>query len=398
MLHRLAEYGVTQWQRWFPERQIYLRSQGQVRYLTLKPAVQCSLAVGVFAALCWSTVASVHLVLRDEILTARDQQITDIRKAYTGLTVDFAHIQQRFLTRTLELEAKHRQLEQLIARKQALSEDIDLPQQQAATDATAQPLPTVAMVEPAPLQSANPAGTVSAESFSRTVQALEVRLSELNGSQYNLIDAFSRDADTVIGTLEELIGQTGLDVDRVLAQLGDTSTPAGGPLITSVKTIGDQSGLSHLSARVGRLALLREALYSLPLIEPVENYYVSSNYGNRRDPLTRRRAFHSGLDMVAPLNDPVLASAPGTIISAGRNGPYGKMVEIDHGHGIKSRYGHLRTIEVEKGDNVAVRQQIGRVGSTGRSTGPHLHFEVWFDGKTRNPRKFLKAGENVFQR
>ena len=329
------------------------------------------------------------------MLTDRDQQITDIRKAYTGLNVELAHIQQRFLATTLELEAKHRHLEQLIARKQALTQNIGSSPANTSADAAASGNSDTAKAEVS--EYAQLSGDVSSsEAFGRTVQALEERLSHVRSDQRHLVSAFSKDADSAIGTLEDLIGQTGLDVERVLAQLGNTEPPAGGPLITAGAI--EASEFSHISEQIKRLALLRKALYSLPLVEPVDNYYVSSNYGYRRDPITRRRAFHGGLDMVAPISDPVLASAPGVVISAGRNGPYGKMIELDHGHGIKSRYGHLEKINVSKGDTVVARQPIGKVGNTGRSTGPHLHFEVWFDGKARNPRKFLKAGENVFER
>ena len=86
------------------------------------------------------------------------------------------------------------------------------------------------------------------------------------------------------------------------------------------------------------------------------------------------------------------------IIFAGYNGPYGNMVEIDHGNGVKSRYGHMSRLAVSKGQKVGLRDVIGYVGNTGRSGTAHLHFEVWFDGKPRNPLNFLKAGENVFQR
>jgi len=107
---------------------------------------------------------------------------------------------------------------------------------------------------------------------------------------------------------------------------------------------------------------------------------------------------HAGLDLAGVRRTPVVATAPGVVTYARRKGPYGKMIEIDHGQGLKTRYGHLHKILVKKGDKVGFRQKIGQMGSTGRTTGPHVHYEVWVDGKPRNPAKFLKAGQYVFRK
>ncbi len=94
---------------------------------------------------------------------------------------------------------------------------------------------------------------------------------------------------------------------------------------------------------------------------------------------------------------PIYSPGPGTVIFAGRNGAYGNMVEIDHGLGLTTRYAHMHAISVERGQDVSMGDGIGLVGSTGRSTGPHLHYEVRFNGQPRNPWNFLKAGEHVFE-
>ncbi len=117
----------------------------------------------------------------------------------------------------------------------------------------------------------------------------------------------------------------------------------------------------------------------------------------RIDPFTGRPTFHSGLDMAAFERAPVVATSPGTVVYAGTRSGYGYTVEIDHGHGFKTRYAHLRDIQVERGAQVAIGQRIGSMGSTGRSTATHLHYEVWFRGRAVDPVNFLRAGRHVHE-
>ena len=121
----------------------------------------------------------------------------------------------------------------------------------------------------------------------------------------------------------------------------------------------------------------------------------SSGFGARVDPFTGRYAFHPGIDFAGPWGTAVHATAAGTVIFAGNRGGYGNMVEIDHGMGLHTRYGHLSAISVRVGMKVEKDASIGRVGSTGRSTGPHVHYEVWYDDVVRNPRNFIEAGHHV---
>jgi murein DD-endopeptidase MepM/ murein hydrolase activator NlpD len=129
--------------------------------------------------------------------------------------------------------------------------------------------------------------------------------------------------------------------------------------------------------------------YRKPVIGEVE---FTSGFGVRSDPFLGRPAMHTGLDFRAATGDPVRATANGKVASSGWAGGYGRMVEIDHGNGLSTRYGHLSEINVKVGDSVRIGQVIGTVGSTGRSTGPHLHYETRIDGEAVDPQKFLRAG------
>ena len=141
-----------------------------------------------------------------------------------------------------------------------------------------------------------------------------------------------------------------------------------------------------------RLSALQKLASSLPLAAPLDRFEVTSLFGKRRDPFRKGWAFHSGLDLGAPRGSKVLATAPGTVLAAGPTGPYGNMVEIDHGMGVVTRYGHMKSVAVAVGDHVGFRQEIGVIGNTGRSTSRHLHYEILVDGAPHDPGRVLDAG------
>lgn len=200
-----------------------------------------------------------------------------------------------------------------------------------------------------------------------------------------------------IDEAEQILAMTGLNVDDLLAQIGMPSG-LGGPLELADS---DEPSLGNtvyaLHAQVGRWEAIRQALRCIPLISPVDFYHVASGYGKRRDPFTNQLAMHRGIDLAGWPGSPVWAAAPGTVTRAGRWGRYGLMVEIDHGCGIKTRYGHLKKVLVKRGQTIGHREKVGLLGSTGRSTGPHVHYEVHYNNKHLDPSKFIKAGYHVFK-
>ena len=200
-----------------------------------------------------------------------------------------------------------------------------------------------------------------------------------------------------VEALQDLFLETGIDVERLVARAASGPAPAqGGPLqVAGPDEIVASATLStgnSISGNIHRLAVLQRIARTVPLASPLDQFYVTSPYGKRRDPFTNTWAYHAGLDLGAPRNSKVLATAPGRVVVAGPSGPYGQMVEIDHGLGILTRYGHLQSIHVAVGDEVEFRQELGVVGNTGRSTSRHLHYEIRIDDRVFDPAKFLNAG------
>ncbi len=152
-----------------------------------------------------------------------------------------------------------------------------------------------------------------------------------------------------------------------------------------------QAKVQDLSQAWNKLSQLGQATASIPSRMPVSNFSYTSGFGGRYDPFNGGAAFHPGVDMAGPTGEPIAAAATGTVVRAGWFGGYGNCIEIDHGHGLATRYGHLSRIMVRIGDHIGAGDQIGRMGSTGRSTGSHLHFEVRVDGHAVDPMPYLRA-------
>ncbi len=181
--------------------------------------------------------------------------------------------------------------------------------------------------------------------------------------------------------VERVLASTGLR--RLLKKLGG-SEAEGGPFVPPPK-----GGELPDAISPQQLLALRDLAKILPTSLPLPDYRLTSLFGIRRDPFNRRAAFHTGIDLAAPYMTPVYATAPGTVAYVGWRGGYGKVVEIDLGVGITTRYAHLHRYTVLAGQRIAAQAQIGFVGSTGRSTGPHLHYAVLVNGKPQDPEKFI---------
>ncbi len=233
------------------------------------------------------------------------------------------------------------------------------------------------------------------DALSGRVRALEDELTAMRASQERLVENLFERSKKGVADLERVVAMTGLDIDRMIGTKG-----RGGPS-TEVKYTDDETlneRVSDLRRRLERWQSLQSAVKNLPLIAPLAEYRITSGHGGRRDPFTGRWTSHNGIDMTQPAGTPILATGPGTIAFTGWYGGYGWMVEVDHGMGVRTRYAHMQSIAAEKGQKVEVGMKLGLVGSSGRSSGPHLHYEILIDGKAVDPTNFLTAGRYVLKR
>ena len=203
-------------------------------------------------------------------------------------------------------------------------------------------------------------------------------------------DGFSSKAKRMRSVLTEL----GVDPGKPLP-----TDATGGPFVP-VRPVPDlqtfEKRLQRISIARAHVERLNRTMQTVPVRQPLPGELdQSSGYGVRIDPFFRRPAMHTGLDFRGDSGDPVKATASGTVSHAGWQGGYGKLVEIDHGNGLATRYGHLSEIGVRVGQYIKIGQVVGKIGSTGRSTGPHLHYETRVEGDPVDPQKFLRAGAKL---
>ena len=219
------------------------------------------------------------------------------------------------------------------------------------------------------------------------------------------LDRVDRRETAVLTQLQARYEGKARKMRSVLAQLGlklDANPPPaiGGPFVPVALPSESQSferALTRVNIARAYADKLSATLVSVPVREPVTGEIdFSSPFGVRVDPFLHVPAMHTGIDFRGSYGEPAHATAAGTVTSAGWSGGYGQMVEIDHGNGLATRYGHLSEIDVRVGQSIRIGQVVGRIGSTGRSTGPHLHYETRVDGEAVDPQKFLRAGATLF--
>ncbi len=226
------------------------------------------------------------------------------------------------------------------------------------------------------------------------------QLANLEARQIAFAHQLTRAANKRTAAAEAAIRKFGLNPDKLaMASIQYTAKNTGGPLIPFFENGKDglHPTLERLNNALQRMDVLEQTLLTIPSAMPANVMMMSSSYGYRRDPITGGGAMHSGIDFKGPHGQPILAAARGDVTHAGWKSGYGKTVEITHGNGLMTRYAHLSRINVSTGQKVTQGLQVGAMGSTGRSTGTHLHFEVRLNGRAINPRPFLETNRDVLK-
>jgi murein DD-endopeptidase MepM/ murein hydrolase activator NlpD len=465
----------------FPERQIYIRSDGRVQFFTFGPTLQATLAGLTLIFLGWVAFATVNVIFKDRIIAAKDHRYQQMQSAYENRVADLqlsydelngalVAAEDRFKATADELQLKQNTIVNFLSHKQQVDATLsglanatvrthvdgvshpgaylggptdginssvslsDLPSTpRVSLPAGVSELPVMPLpVSPQPrtakptkaslLDFGDAVGRLTGLLFGTATPA--PRLSSAQYIQHPALRVLAEQTDRIarLGSTETAVmSQTQGEVAQGVSELqtvirraginpndytrGFESTHGmGGPDIplqnVQVEGIADKSfstAFLRASVVLGQLDTLLSAMHHLPLAMPVSGsqFERTSGFGARVDPFTGQYAFHSGVDFAGPWGSVIQSTAPGRVIYAGQRGGYGNMVEIDHGFGIHTRYGHLSKILVQLGANVAAGAPIGKLGSTGRSTGPHVHYEVWYNDVVRNPSTFIEAGRHV---
>jgi murein DD-endopeptidase MepM/ murein hydrolase activator NlpD len=364
----------------FPERHLYVRSGGAMRAYVLSPNKQMIAAGGIAAAALWMGVCTAAMLVNALSATKADREIARTQAKYERWIADR---QARLNSAVAQLNAAGGNTQQLAAAVEKRHAALAM----LLTGMKGAPGVSQALA-PAVRLTSQPATSVG-------------RIEMVQLSQDQLLDAADTYAKTRADRLRLAFRLAGLTPSAYLPKGG----ALGGPLIETRDPRALAAVLDvqpDFAERVQRAATdiseadaLSRAAEKLPFARPTADREESSSYGVRVDPFTRRPAFHSGLDFPGGRMSPVAATGPGVVAFTGVRSGYGNTVEVDHGGGLKTRYGHLAAIAVHVGERVTIGQRLGGMGSTGRSTGTHLHYEVWLNGRPMNPERYLKAGAFV---
>lgn len=368
----------------FPERHLYVRSGGEMKGYVLTPKSQMMLAAGVSAAALWMGVCSAAMLVNMMSASSTDREIARTQAKYERWIADR---QARLNSAVAQLNAGGGGNVGLAAdmQKRHAALAMLLTDMKGAPGAAAALTPVISRA--------------LASNDKTPAQIVET----VRASQDQLLDAADTFAKSRADRLRLAFRLAGLTPASYLPRDG----ALGGPLIESKdpralaavldvdESFADR--IQHAASDMSEAKALEEAAHDLPFAKPTTDAERSSSFGVRVDPFTGHPAFHSGQDISGSRMEAIHATAPGVVSFTGVRSGYGNTVEVDHGRGLKTRYAHLAAIAVTVGQQVAVGQRLGGMGSTGRSTGTHLHYEVWLNGRAMNPDRFLKAGDYVQQ-
>ncbi|PZN95192.1 MAG: peptidase M23 [Alphaproteobacteria bacterium] len=340
----------------------------------------------------WLGIATSAMVSSngDAALAAKQVELARMQNQLQAMKSETAALKGDVAARAEALEARQKFLAALLTGKRDMAKLAGmLPRQVADADRFATVNDLVAPTIRGKRGKAVAAPIVQTASLTEPFRALE-------SQQLAFVDKATGAAEAKLRDTQALIRRLGLDPSRFVQSSdwnGNAQGAMGGPYIPV--SADAEPRFKDLFLSWKKLSVLQAAVGSIPAYMPVKDYRYTSGFGVRFDPFNGGSAMHAGLDMAGAMGEPIYASANGTVLQAGRSGGYGNLVELSHGKGIDTRYGHLSKILVRPGEHVRQGQIIGRMGSTGRSTGTHLHYEVRIDGRAVNARPFLDASAFV---
>jgi murein DD-endopeptidase MepM/ murein hydrolase activator NlpD len=360
---------------WFIDREFFMRANGQVRFLKLSAQLQRRVVGTVASVVGLWLVVTLGMAINQLSVTAQRVALSEQEAKVESAEERVANYRGSIDEVAKDLERRQKMLESLS--DQYLG---DVPEADPQAPAKAKPAAEDQTVK-----------TISA------VVPEAAGLARVEVRQIQFAEKMTKVALARTSKAEAAIRQFGLNPDVLARQARSAQGGVFEPFFGSAKKDVRDPRFLKLAASLSRMDAMERALAAIPTSMPAAAVMMSSGFGFRSDPFTGGGAMHAGVDFKGPVGTPILSAAEGRVTFAGFNGGYGKTVEITHANGLLTRYAHLSGVHVTRGQMVHRGLQIGRMGSTGRSTGSHLHFEVRLNGRAINPRKFLEANPDVLK-
>lgn len=406
----------------------------EIRHFTLRPWVAGLVGSALAAIAVGYLLATSYLVLRDDLIGATTARQARLQQGYEDRISALRGQVDRITSRQLlDQQLMETKVTELIERQAELSERgsrigtileraenaVGSPLPDAGPVPAAKPdrraeitggIDTIAGYSRASLdttaarpfsfwttRSETPAVETRANASDKLFAHINQSLKDIESSQINRISKLADNAQRNADAISDALEAAGLPVERDIGKDDAEKSDVGGPLIPLDSPTMFESKVKDLDEALDTLDQLKNEARRLPLANPAPGHVVTSPFGVRTDPIIGTAALHSGIDFRAPVGMAARTTAAGVVVKAGWNGGYGRMVEVDHGQGYATRYGHLNEILVKVGDRVDAGDIVGKTGSSGRSTGPHLHYEVRHNGEAVNPLRFLRVGKRIAQ-
>ncbi len=432
--------------RWFKPRDLLIREQDKIAFCSLSAGKQW----GIFLIFCvvavWGVFTSFYFFRYSAVSAAKDTELNKVQTEYDNLQGEMLAFADHLKQVVSQIDDNRREIETLQQEITAASADtvkVHKADETASLETKAEDDRALRLAEQADrlknetvlvrerlagLAEHGAAEIPSKDNVSfhqvllqRDIAAAESRAlqekvrkleKQISGMQETQILVFRKMASLAGGNIDMIendlsgirtsLARTGLGMETLLNRIrrNKETVGLGGPFIPAPMSKPRHHlniSLVSLNQRLDRWYDLTTLQNVLPIGKPIERIRVTSPFGSRGDPFQGAPAHHEAVDLGGMMGEPIHTTAPGKVVRAGRWGWYGNMVEIDHGLGFRTRYAHMDKIFVTKGDTVRAGDRIGTVGNTGRSTGPHLHYEIRVRGHAVDPMNFIKAKKNVFK-
>ncbi|MEM9210410.1 MAG: DUF5930 domain-containing protein [Pseudomonadota bacterium] len=432
--------------RYVNEQRIYIRTEDTTRYFRISPLSQV-VGVGTISLfICWTIVATSALVIdrvsaqsesaqADVLQAAYEKRLEELTAERDTRALEAQRAQERFYVSLEQVSLQQEELLSIEEERRELATGLKI-MQRKLQGAIADRDEAVALAEDLRSELQEATGTLSSrqdavkaveDTLAFVTRELEATVSERDSLAENhatlseehieltyeqelmrqqgefIFSRLEEAAEVTLSPLESALNREGINTEQLLESVRRGYTGTGGPIVPLMFAPADlfedpfTDRANDLLIELDRINLMKIAAGKIPLLNPVRgSYRWTSGYGFRRDPFTGGRRMHSGVDMAGPMGTPIVAAGDGVVTEAGWRSGYGRIVIIKHAQGFESYYAHLNKIRVTKGEIVSQGDRIGDMGTTGRSTGVHLHYEIRIGGKAVNPMTYLKAARNVF--
>ena len=392
----ITNYQPTECNRLFSEKEFIIRSNGKMKVFKLSSKLQWIVFVSMVVVGLWSTYSYQMYSMSDRIISYQEKQLGETRNAYIDLMSDFVTVHKNISGLVENIGKTEDETEEYLKKAQVIEEKIK------KISAREEWIDEEEVDKKHALRNAMLHRDVAIEEkklLEEKVKHLEDIITSLQSFEMDIL----KKIETISGKEVDKVKTSITTINNELKKRGKYFNPLanskkdnkGGVYIPDSMAINNNTALAQQVSKTFKSVddniYYNEAMKKVPLGKPVWSYWVSSHFGKRTDPFNSKSARHKGIDLASNKGNKVKTMAEGVVTKSGWSTGYGKVVEIDHGNGFKTKYAHLNAIYVAKGAKVTNGQAIGEVGSTGRSTGPHLHYEVLYDGVPMDPMVFMKA-------